>query len=102
MATVRKHRRHWCADFRDAHGFRRIEKPAGQFETATLERLAAQALLAKRVTEVSRNQYLPTTKRPTFSQVCTRFLESKTAIKPSTARGYAALLACYLDPWFGK
>jgi integrase len=102
MATVRKHRGRWCADFRDQHGCRRIEVPAGTFENAAQERLAAQALLTKRLADVSRGQHQPLSQRPTFSEVCTRFLESKVNLRPSTLRSYRGLIQCYLDPYFGK
>jgi integrase len=102
MATVRKHRGRWCADFRDQHGCRRIEVPAGTFDTAAQERLAAQALLSKRLAEVSRGQHQPLSHRPLFSEVCTRFLESKVSLRPSTLRSYRGLIDCYLDPYFGK
>jgi integrase len=102
MATVRKHRGRWCADFRDQHGTRRIEVPAGIFENAAQERLAAQALLTKRLAEVTRGQHQPLSQRPTFSEACTRFLESKVNLRPSTLRSYRGLIQCYLDPYFGK
>ena len=41
MATVRKYRDRWVADFRDQHGRRRIETPEGPFETMALEKRAA-------------------------------------------------------------
>ena len=102
MAKVRKHRDRWCADFRDQHGRRRIEVPAGMFENAAQERLAAQALLTKRLAEVFRGQHQPLSQRPTFSEVCTRFLESKVNLRPSTLRSYRGLIECYLGPYFGK
>jgi integrase len=102
MATVRKHRGRWCADFRDQHGFRRIEVPTGTFENAAQEKLAAQTLLTKRLAEVSRGQHQPLGQRPTFSEVCTRFLESKVNLRPSTLRSYRGLIQCYLDPYFGR
>src|SRR5262249_47640996 len=102
MATVRKHRGRWCADFRDQHGCRRIEVPAGTFENAAQQRLAAQALLTKRLAEVSRGQHQPLSQRPTCSEVCTRFLESQVNLRQSTLRSYRGLIQCYLDPYFGK
>jgi len=102
MATVRKHRGRWCADFRDQHGCRRIEVPRGAFENVAQEKLAAQALLSKRLAEVSRGQHQPLSQRPTFSEVCTRYLESKVNLRPSTVRSYRGLIECYLDPYFGK
>jgi hypothetical protein len=91
MATVRKHRRHWCADFRDQHGFRRIERPVGNFENAAREKLAAQALLTKRLAEVSRAQYIPAGQRSTCSQVCDGFLASKVNVRATTLRNYRDL-----------
>jgi len=102
MATVRKHHRHWCADFRDQHGFRRIERPAGTFENAAREKLAAQALLTKRLAEVSRAQYIPAGQRPSCAQVCKAFLESKVNVRATTLRSYRGLIETCIEPYFGN
>lgn len=102
MATVRKYRNRWVADYRDQHGSRRIEAPTGQFENAAQERMAAQALLTKRLTEASRGQHQPASARPIFSDVCDRYLESKVRLRPSTLRSYRGLIEMYLRPYFGK
>lgn len=102
MATVRKHRGRWVADFRDQHGTRRIEVPSGNFENAAQEKLTAQALLTKRQQEVSRGQHVPVSTRPLFSEVCDRYLEAKVGLRPSTLRGYRSLIDLYLRPYFGK
>ena len=41
MATVRKYRERWVADFRDQHNRRRIEAPKGPFENKAVEKRAA-------------------------------------------------------------
>jgi len=102
MATVRINRGRWVADYRDQHGRRRIETPKGPFENRTQEKSAAHALLARRVLEVARGDYQPHGARLTFSQVCTRYLESKVNIRSSTRRGYESLITLYLDPYFGS
>lgn len=102
MAAVRKYRGRWVADFRDQHGARRIEVPAGSFENAAQERLAAQALLTKRLAEVARGQHQPASLRPTFSEVCDRYVEAKVNLRPSTLRSYRGLIEMYLRPYFGK
>lgn len=102
MATVRKYRNRWVADFRDQHGIRRIEAPTGPFENAAQERVAAQALLTKRLTEVSRGQHQPASTRPTFSEVCDRYLDSRVNLRASTLRSYRSLIEMYLRPYFGK
>jgi integrase len=102
MATVRKHRRHWCADFRDQHGFRRIERPVGTFENAAREKLAAQALLTKRLAEVSRAQYIPAGQRPMCARVCDGLLASKVNVRATTLRNYRGLIDTYIKPYFGN
>lgn len=101
MATVRKYRGRWVADYRDQHSKRRIEAPKGVFENSTQEKIAAQNLLTKRLTEVSRGVHEPQRMRQTFSEVCDRYLESKVNIRASTLRSYTGLINCYLRPFFG-
>ncbi len=100
MATVRRSRGKWVADYRDHHGKRRIEGPKGQFENKAQEKKAAQALLTQRLSEVSRGDFQPHRTRPTFPQVCERYLEGKVNIRPSTRRGYECLIGLYLSPYF--
>jgi integrase len=102
MAKVRKHRKRWVADFRDQHGARRIEVPAGTFENAAQEKLAAQALLTKRLSEVSRGQHQPVSQLPTFDEVCTRYIEAKVNLRATTLRSYRGLIDLYIQPYFGK
>lgn len=100
MATVRKNRGRWVADYRDQHGKRRIEKPAGSFDNLPQERIAAQELLTKRMAEVARGDCVAARARLTFGDVCDRYLESKVNIRASTMRSYSGLIACYLRPYF--
>lgn len=102
MATVKKYRGRWVADYRDQHGKRRVEKPQGSFENLAQERIAAQELLTKRLAEVSRGDCVASRARLTFDEVCERYLESKVNIRASTMRSYSGLIACYLGPYFGS
>jgi integrase len=100
MATVRKHRNRWVADYLDQHGIRRIEVPPGDFDNKAQEKIAAKALLDKRLAEVKRGQHVPASQRPTFSQVCDRFLEAKVNLRATTVRSYRGLIDLYLKPYF--
>ncbi len=102
MATVRKYRDRWVADYRDQHGKRRIEVPTGTFDNLAQQRIAAQALLSRRLTEVARGDCLPQRQRITFSQVCDRYLESKVNVRVTTLRSYKGLIECYLRPYFNS
>lgn len=72
MATVRKYRGRWVADYRDQHDKRRIEKPRGSFENLSQERIAVQELLTKRQAEVARGDCVAARARLTFGDVCDR------------------------------
>lgn len=102
MATVRKNRGRWVADYRDQHSKRRIEKPAGSFDNLAQERIAAQELLTKRLAEVAGGDCVAARARLTFAEMCDRYLESKVNIRASTMRSYSGLIACYLRPYFGS
>lgn len=99
MATVRRYRGHWVADYYDADKRRRIERPEGHFETAPQELQAAQVLLADRVAEVADG--LVHLGRGTFEDAATRWLKSKVRVRPATRRSYEQLVVCYLIPYFG-
>jgi integrase len=101
MATIRKHRKSWVADYRDQHGIRHVEVPAGDFENRAHQKLAARALLTKRLAEVKRGQHIPASQRPSFSEVCDRYLESKVGLRGPTLRRYRGLIDLYLRPYFG-
>ncbi len=101
MATVRKYRGVWCADFYDQHRRRRIEKPKGDFPNKALEKRAAQELLAQRLAEIATGDYQSGRSRLTFSQVCDRYLDYKANLSPATWRGYVSLVDLYLRPYFG-
>ena len=101
MATFRKYRGNWVADYRDQFGRRHRERPGGPFENMTLQRRAAQALLKKRLDEVDRGSFGPQTQRLTFAKVADQFLASKVNIRPSTRRSYGGLIELYLKPYFG-
>jgi len=102
MARVRRYRGRLVADYRDQDGRRRIEVPRGPFATAADERIAARALLNKRLDEVQRGVHQPISTRPTFGEVSARFMEAKVNLRPSTRRGYESLIALYLLPRFGE
>ena len=102
MATVRKHRGNWVADYRDQHGGRHRECPSGTFDNLALQRKAAQDLLAKRLGEISRSDYRNHAERLTFSQVCDHYLASKVNVRPSTKRSYQSVIDLYLRPYFGS
>jgi integrase len=102
MATVRKHRNRWVADFRDQYKRRRIETPKGLFETKALEKRAAQELLEKRVTEVATYSFTPSRERLTFRELAARWLTSKVRIRETTASDYRIMLDCYLLPYFAN
>ncbi|HEY4644950.1 MAG TPA: hypothetical protein VIH25_01585 [Steroidobacteraceae bacterium] len=77
MATVRRYRGRYVADFRDQHGRRRIERPKGPFDTKALEKRAAQDLLSERLREVASKQYRRVSEKPSFSRLADLFLASK-------------------------
>ena len=101
MATVRKHRSNWVADYRDQFGKRHRERPQGPFDNKAQQKRAAQALLKKRLDEVDRGSFGPQTQRLTFAKAADQYLESKVNIRPSTRRSYSSLIELYLKPYFG-
>lgn len=102
MATVRKYRDRWVADFRDQDGRRRIEVPEGTFETMALEKRAASELLQRRLAEVKAHTFTPDRQRLDFSALCDLFLQSKVKARKTTLDGYRELIDCYLRPYFGS
>lgn len=100
MATVRRYRGRYVADFRDQHGRRRIERPRGPFETKALEKRAAQDLLSERLKEVASKRYRSVTEKPTFSRLADLFLANKVRARKTTLEGYRELIDCYLRPYF--
>ena len=101
MATVRKHRGNWVADYRDQFGKRHRERPGGPFENMTQQRRAAQALLKKRLDEVDRGSSGPQSTKLAFVKVADQYLASKVNVRPSTRRSYSSLIELYLKPYFG-
>jgi integrase len=101
MATVRKHRGVWVADFRDQHGRRRIETPKGMFETKELQRRAARELLIKRLSEVGTSCFTSCRERMTFGQLAETWINSKVRIGDTTLSDYQTMLECFLIPYFG-
>ena len=83
MATVRKYRGRYVADFRDQLGRRRIEAPRGKFESLALEKRAAQELLNRRLLEVQSGQFQPASAKPRFQEVCSRFIDCKVNLRPN-------------------
>jgi integrase len=47
-----------------------------------------------------RGQHLPAGQRPTFPQLCDRFLEAKVNLRATTLRSYRGLIDLYLRPYF--
>lgn len=101
MATVRKNRGRYVADFVDQHGHRRIEAPKGLFETKAQEKLAADALLKRRLEEVGGNTFVSAQERPTFKELAKLWIESKVRIGDTTLSDYNTMLDCFLLPYFG-
>ena len=101
MATVRKFRKNWVADYVDQWSKRHRERPTGHFENMALQKRAAQALLKKRLDEVDRGSYSADSRKLTFSLVADSYLESKVNIRPSTRRNYESQISLYLNPYFG-
>lgn len=101
MATIRKYRDRWVADFRDQHGRRRIEAPKGPFENKALEKQAAAELLAKRVAEIKLGTFVQASGKLTFGDVCDRYLSSRTKARKVTVDEYRDLIDSYLRPYFG-
>ena len=99
MATVRRYRGHWVADYYDANRRRHIERPEGHFESATQELQAARVLLSDRLAEVADG--LVHLGRGTFEDAALRWFKGKVRIRPSTRRSYEQLLVSYLIPYFG-
>jgi len=102
MATVRKHRGKWVADYVDQFGKRHRERPEGPFENMSLQRRAAQALLKRRLDEVDRGSFGPQSQNLIFSKVADQYLVSKVNIRQSTRRSYGSLIELYLKPYFGS
>ena len=100
MATVRLVRGVWCADFRDHHGRRRIEKPKGVFESKALQRRAAQELLTRRLAEVGAHTFVPDRQRVRFGELAELWLASKVRLRATTLSDYKIMLDCYLLPYF--
>lgn len=102
MASVRKFRNNWVADYRDQWGKRHREKPEGSFENRTQQKRAAHALLKKRLDDVDRGTYSPESKNLTFSKLADAYLASKVNVRPSTRRNYSGIIEIYLKPYFGS
>lgn len=102
MATVRKYRGRWVADFRDQHGRRRIERPVGDFGTATLERRAAEELLARRKGEIQSHTFTPSRERMTVAELAERWMQSKVRARATTLSDYRIMLDSYVLPYFGS
>lgn len=101
MACVRKHRCEYVADFVDQSGRRHMERPKGHFETKTLEKEAAKALLQRRVNEVNSNVFVAARERMTFQELGTAWIDSKVRIGDTTQSDYLITLECFLFPYFG-
>jgi len=102
MASVRKFRDNWIADYRDQWGKRHREKPAGFYENKSQQKRAAHALLKRRMDEVDQGSYSPETNKLTFAKLADKYLESKVNIRPSTRRSYECAISVYLKPYFGS
>lgn len=100
MATVRLVRGTWCADFRDQHGRRRIEKPKGVFESKALQRRTAQELLTRRLVEIGAHTFVPDRQRVRFGELAKLWLASKVRARATTLSDYKIMLDCYLLPHF--
>lgn len=102
MATVRKFRNNWVADYTDQWGRRHREKPDGAFENMAQQRRAALALLNKRLEQVDRGTYSTRARNLTYAHLAEDYLASKVNLRPSTRRSYESLLNLYLVPYFGR
>lgn len=102
MASVRKFRDNWVADYRDQWGKRHREKPEGHYENKAQEKRAAHKLLKKRLDDVDRGTYSNTARTLTFTKLADLYLESKVNIRPSTRRNYESVITLYLKPYFGS
>jgi hypothetical protein len=92
MATVRKNRGAWVADFRDQNGRRRIETPKGYFETKELQKRAARELLHKRLLEVDAHCFTASRQRMTFEHLAQTWIRSKVRIGDTTLSDYQIML----------
>ncbi len=101
MASVRKFRENWVADYRDQWGKRHREKPEGHFDNKAQQKRAAHTLLKKRLDDVDRGTYSRIAQNLTFSKLADLYLESKVNIRPSTRRNYESVITLYLKPYFG-
>jgi integrase len=102
MATVRKFRNNWIADYVDQWGKRHRERPEGYFQNMAQQKRAAQALLKKRLDEVDRRAYSTGSNQLTFAQVADLYLDAKVNIQATTKRSYSITIDLYLKPYFGK
>ena len=83
MATVRRVRGAWCADYRDQLGRRRIE--ASRDGT----KRGAESLLADRLKQVERGEHVSQREQLSVADLCRQFLEAKTGkVRDSTLIGY--------------
>jgi integrase len=103
MATVRKYRGKYVADYRDALKRRHIEAPRGTFKDKTVEKRAAEELLRRRLGEIDANTYTPPNRETKFPALCDLFLASKKATRRATTMiDYGQLIEAYLKPMFGN
>jgi len=96
MAVV-KRRGKWVLDYYDQHGIRRWETTQGN-------KKEAEVLLAHRLLEIGKGNYLsPTERKIPFSKLTTQWLDSRGAkIRPATIGQYRNHVDKHLSPFFGS
>ena len=96
MAVV-KRRGKWVLDYYDQHGIRRWETTQGN-------KKEAEILLAQRLLEIGKGDYLsPMDRKIPFSKLTTQWLDSRGAkIRPATIGQYQDHVNKHLGPFFGS
>ncbi len=101
MACVVRRRGRWVVDFRDPRGYRMVETvvpPPGKNRATKRD---AEALLATRITQMSRGEYVPRDEQHTFDALAISFLDHKSGeIKRTTFTDYRQLIELHLKATF--
>jgi len=97
MACIRKRRNKWVIDFRDQTGKRRWETIGGSKRDAEL-------LLAERLQQVNRHEYLAVSDEKTLAELADAYYSGHIAvnIRESTRKDYEVLLRRHLLPYLGR
>src|SRR3990167_8622489 len=95
MACVTKRRGKWMLDYRDQHRKRHWEVTNGN-------RKDAELLLAQRLQEIGKGEYLSRSEEKTFDELAEAYLAAhiRINVRATTAKDYEANLDLHLKPYF--